>query len=44
MISSGWRAYLFGNATQKRQSVAYLEDGVWKLVLGPAELRLVKVP
>ena len=41
----GRRAYVFGNATQKRQPVAYLEDGTWKkLVLGPAELRLVRVP
>lgn len=39
----GRRAYVFGNATEKPQPVAYLEDGVWKrLTLKPAELRIVR--
>ena len=39
----GRRAYVFGNATERGQNVAYCEDGEWKRVwLRPAELKLIR--
>ena len=39
----GRRAYVFGNATERGQNVAYCENGEWKRIcLKPAELRLIR--